>query len=73
VVRPGAATRPPGLNHIRAQDSRDQLHARLGQEQFEQAHAEATALSSDEAPPITTEALNTVPNGGSCPCPGAVL
>jgi hypothetical protein len=43
------ATSPPGLNHIRAQDSVDQLRARLGQEQFEQAQAEAMALSSDEA------------------------
>jgi hypothetical protein len=39
------ATSPPGLNHIRAQDSLDQLRARLGQEQFEQAQAEAMALS----------------------------
>ena len=43
------ATSPPGLHHIRAQDSLDQLRARLGQEQFEQAQAEAMALSSDEA------------------------
>ena len=43
------AISPPGLNRIRAQDSLDQLRARLGQEQFEQAHAEAVALSSDEA------------------------
>ena len=43
------ATSPPGLNHIRAQDSLDQLRARLGQEQFDQAQAEAMALSSDEA------------------------
>jgi hypothetical protein len=27
----------------------DRLHARLGQEQFDQAQAEAMALSSDEA------------------------
>ena len=45
------ATSPPGLNHIRAQDSLDQLRARLGQEQFEQAQAEAMALSSGEAQP----------------------
>ena len=43
------ATSPPGLNHIRAQDSLDQLRARLGQEEFDQAQAEAMALSSDEA------------------------
>jgi hypothetical protein len=43
------ATTPPGLNHIRAQDSLDQLRARLGQEQFDQAQAEAMALGSDEA------------------------
>lgn len=43
------ATSPPGLNHIRTQDSMHQLRARLGQEQFEQAQAEAMALSSDEA------------------------
>jgi hypothetical protein len=43
------ATNPPGLNHIRAQDSLDQLRARLGQEQSGQAQAEAMALSSDEA------------------------
>jgi hypothetical protein len=35
---------PPGLNHIRTQDSPDQLSARLGQEQFEQAQAEAMAI-----------------------------
>jgi hypothetical protein len=43
------ATRPPALNYIRTQDSLDQLRARLGQEQFEQAQADAMALSSDEA------------------------
>ena len=43
------AASPPGLNHIRAQHSLGQLPARPGQEQFEQAHAEAMALSSDEA------------------------
>jgi hypothetical protein len=43
------ATSPPGLNHIRAQDSVDHLRARLGQEQSEQAQAEAMALSSGEA------------------------
>ena len=43
------ATSPPGLNHIRTQHSLDQLRARLGQEQFGQAQAEAMALSSDEA------------------------
>jgi hypothetical protein len=43
------ATSTPGLNHIRTQDDLDQLRARLGQEQFEQAQAEAMALSSDEA------------------------
>ena len=43
------AISPPGLNHIRAQDSLDQLRACLGQEQFEQARAEALALSSHEA------------------------
>jgi len=35
------AQTPPGLNHVRAQDSLDQLRARLGQEQFEQVQAEA--------------------------------
>ena len=48
-MRPGAATSPPGLNHIRAQDSLDQLRARLGREQFDQAQPEVMALSSDEA------------------------
>jgi hypothetical protein len=47
------ATSPPGLNHIRTQDSLDQLRARPGQEQFEQAQAEAMALSSDE---VSTQA-----------------
>ena len=48
------ATTPPGLNHIRAQDSLDQLRARLGQEKFEQAQAEAMALSSGEAPNLAS-------------------
>ena len=48
------ATSPPGLNHIRAQDSLDQLRARLGQEQFEQAQAEPMTLSSDEAPNLAS-------------------
>ena len=43
------AASPPGLNHIRAQYSLDQLRARLGQGQFEQAQAQAMAPSSDEA------------------------
>jgi hypothetical protein len=43
------ATSTPGLNHIRAQDSLDQLRPRLGQEQSEQVQAEAMGLSSDEA------------------------
>jgi hypothetical protein len=43
------ATSPPGLNHTRTQDSLDQLRARLGQEQFEQAQAGGMTLSSDEA------------------------
>jgi hypothetical protein len=53
------ATNPPGLNHTRTQDSPDQLRAHLGQEQFEQAQAEAMALSSGEA-------LNLAP-GNSLP------
>ena len=53
------ATSPPDLNHIRTQDSLDQLRARLGQEQFEQDQAEAMAISSDEA-------LNLAP-GNSLP------
>ena len=48
------ATSPPGLNHIRAPDSLDQPRARLGQEQFDQAQAEAIALSCDEAPSLSS-------------------
>jgi hypothetical protein len=43
------AASPPGLNHICAQDSLDQLRARLREAQFGQGRAEAMALSSDEA------------------------
>ena len=65
------ATSPPGLNHILEQDSLDQLRARLGQEQFEQARAESMALSSDNSDPICTSGLMiaedppTAQNGGS--------
>ena len=49
------ATNPPGLNHIRARDSRlEQLRACPGQEQFEQAQAEPMTLSSDEAPNLAS-------------------
>ena len=48
------ATNLPGLNQSRAQDSLDQLRARLGQEQSGQAQAQAMARSSDQAPNLAS-------------------
>jgi len=49
------AQTPPGLNHVRAQDSLDQLRARLGQEQFEQVITSDGAEAEIATPPVRTQ------------------
>ena len=65
------ATSPPASTTSRAQDKLDQLRARLGQEQFEQAQAEAMALSSDEA--LNLASGNSLPILAVSVRPGAQL